>query len=78
MVHYIGSATHRLGLEKAKIERLEAEIARLKLENAALQSNVDKQHDRTNNEATLSSGSATNQNPAPSKSYLRATVASTS
>ncbi|KAK8075513.1 hypothetical protein PG997_010176 [Apiospora hydei] len=77
MVHYIGSATHQLGLEKAKVERLEAEIARLSLENAALQSNVDKQHDRTNNVATLSSGSTAKQNSAPSKSYLRATVAST-
>ncbi|KAK8072745.1 hypothetical protein PG996_006093 [Apiospora saccharicola] len=76
MVNHIGSASHQLGCEKAKTERLERQIASLKLENTALQRQLDNTSKGSTKPNVLRNTAATNSEHSTTKSYLRPTAAS--
>ncbi|KAK8122711.1 hypothetical protein PG984_011381 [Apiospora sp. TS-2023a] len=76
MVNHIGSASHQLGCEKVKTERLERQIASLKLENAALQRQLDSTSKGSTKPNVLRNTAATKSEQSTTKSYLRPTAAS--
>lgn len=61
MVIQIASASHQLGCEKAKVERLEKQIASLEVEKAKLQKQLDKRSKSSATPSTSKNVTTVNQ-----------------